>query len=63
MRVSTPEEVSYFETRHILVIRAVRDGSPADMANVPEGDTVLTVNGQAQPSTHFVPPSPVRALA
>jgi hypothetical protein len=44
-RFPTPDEVSHFETRHLLIVRAVRDGSPADVANVLEGDVVATVNG------------------
>lgn len=44
-RSPTPDEVSHFESRHLLVVRAIRDGSPGDAANILEGDTVLTING------------------
>ncbi len=46
MRLPTPEEVTTLETRHLLIVRAVRDGSTADMANILEGDMILTVNGE-----------------
>lgn len=45
MRLPTPEEVVTLETRHLLIVRAVRDGSTADTANMLEGDMILTVNG------------------
>ena len=41
------EEIARFEARHALVIEAVRNGSPADAANILEGDVILTLNGAA----------------
>lgn len=38
-------EVTKFETRHLLVVRAVREGSPADSANILDGDTIISING------------------
>ena len=45
-RGPTPDEVAHFETRHLLIVRSIRDGSPADKANILEGDTILTLNGE-----------------
>jgi hypothetical protein len=45
-RAPTPDEVARYESRHLLIVQAVRDGSPADMANVLEGDVVVTINGE-----------------
>jgi hypothetical protein len=45
-RAPTPEEIARLETRHALIVQAVRDESPADVANILEGDTLITFNGQ-----------------
>lgn len=52
-RVPTSDEVSHAESRHLLIVRAVRDGSPADAANMLEGDTVITVNGDGATMESF----------
>lgn len=39
-----PEEVRRFETKRAFVVRFVRDGSPAYMADILPGDVVLKVN-------------------
>jgi len=44
-RAPSADEIAKFEARHALVIEAVRDGSPADAANILEGDVFLTLNG------------------
>lgn len=50
-RQPTSNEIQAFETRRALIVRAVREGSPADTANVLDGDVLLSINGQgAEPS-------------
>lgn len=44
-RELTPEEVSRLETRRALVIKSVRDGSPAYHADLLPGDIITHVNG------------------
>ena len=44
VRAPTSDEVSHYGSRHLLVVRSVRDGSPADLADLLEGDTILKVN-------------------
>jgi len=46
-REPTSEEIAKLDTRHALIVAAVRNGSPADTANILEGDALLTLNGQA----------------
>lgn len=53
LREPTTEEVARFETRHLLIVRSVREGSAADAANVLDGDTILTINGQAATAESF----------
>lgn len=46
MRDAEPAEIARYETRHLGIVRAVRDGSPADKADILEGDVILSINGQ-----------------
>ena len=43
-RELNPEEILRFETKRAFVVRFVRDGSPAYMADILPGDVVLKVN-------------------
>jgi S1-C subfamily serine protease len=45
-RLLNPDEVARFETQRGFVVLAMRDGSPAYLANMLPGDVVLQVNGQ-----------------
>lgn len=40
----SPDEIRHFETKRAFVVRFVRDGSPAYMADILPGDVVLKVN-------------------
>ncbi|CCA93375.1 PDZ domain-containing protein [Novosphingobium sp. PP1Y] len=44
-RELTPDEVAKFETRRAVAVQAIRDGSPAYLADILPGDIILTVNG------------------
>ena len=45
VRAPSADEVTRFESRHLLIVRAIRDGSAADRANLLEGDVIQTING------------------
>ncbi len=44
-RELTPEEMVLYDTRRALVVRSVRDGSPAYNSDIFPGDVILQVNG------------------